>query len=708
MLNVKSTFVAMVGVSIVAGLFQIGALVGYRRAAHAVSDAHDARYASYLLADEMRQSSDDLTRLARTYVVTGDPAYKQQYNDIIAIRNGQKPRPVEAHRVYWDFVAAGNPQPRPPGRTVALLDLMKEAGFSREEFGKLEEAKANSDGLIGLEVEAMNAVEGKDARGNPAPADPERARELLHSAQYHRYKAQIMKPVDDFFVLLDQRTAGAIERAESSLGLFMLLTYVTTALLAGSVIVLCGFMWKRVLKGLDGIRAAMAAIAGGDLATQVPDAHRTDEIGVMANALVQFRENAAHARALEAEERAGSDRRVAQAREMAEVVKEVGAVVEAAARGDFSRRARASASIPELGALVDSVNQINEVVDQATGEFADALGAVASGDLTRTVDSQYAGRLGELRDAINATVVRLSEAVSTIQATTQDVGNAAREINSGSDDLSKRTESQAASLEETAATTEQLAASVKSSAAASRQAVVVAEEAMGVAQTGGSIVRKAVDAMARIEAASQKITDITSVIDDIAFQTNLLALNAAVEAARAGDAGKGFAVVASEVRTLAQRSSEAAKDITGLIQSSTAQVAEGVQLVRSAGDALGQIVEASSKVSTMVNEISAAAVEQANGIEEMSQTVAHMDEMVQQNAALAEQSAASAATLTQQIERLDELVAGFRTRTGDAARGEAVRREPARLRQMAEAAFSAPAARQRPKRAAGNGGWSEF
>ena len=148
--------------------------------------------------------------------------------------------------------------------------------------------------------------------------------------------------------------------------------------------------------------------------------------------------------------------------------------------------------------------------------------------------------------------------------------------------------------------------------------------------------------MARIETASRKISDITSVIDEIAFQTNLLALNAAVEAARAGDAGKGFAVVASEVRTLAQRSSDAAKDITALITESGAEVAQGVGLVRSAGDALGSIVEASQKVSATVSDISAASAEQANGIDEMSQTVAHMDEMTQQNAALAEESAASA------------------------------------------------------------------
>ncbi|MDP3410094.1 methyl-accepting chemotaxis protein [Bosea sp. (in: a-proteobacteria)] len=409
---------------------------------------------------------------------------------------------------------------------------------------------------------------------------------------------------------------------------------------------------------------------------------------------------------------------------------EVAAVVDAARQGDFSARLSVDDKDGFVRDIAIGLNQVSTVVEQSTTDFAQAMQAVASADLTRSVTGEYHGVFATLKDAINETVERLSSTVKTIQLTSVDVGLAAREINTGADDLSKRTEEQASSLEETAATTEQLAASVKASAQASRQAAAVANEAMQAAQTGGAIAGQAVDAMARIESASTKISDIIRVIDDIAFQTNLLALNAAVEAARAGDAGKGFAVVASEVRTLAQRSSSAAKDISALISSSNTEVVQGVKLVRQAGEQLSQILTSSQKVAATIADISAASGEQANGIDEMSQAVAHLDEMTQQNAALSEQSAASAASLSSRIAQLNDLVAAFKTGSdgGHAASYAAPRvaaTEPARLRQLAQAAFThkapaprtaAPAPRPAPaaparkvaNSRAGDSGWEEF
>jgi methyl-accepting chemotaxis protein len=389
-----------------------------------------------------------------------------------------------------------------------------------------------------------------------------------------------------------------------------------------------------ITRPLDLLQARMGDLASGNYAVEIAGQQRKDEIGAMARAVQVFKENGLAVQRLEAETTEGREASEAQRQAMER----------------------------ERAARVEEQERLAAEQAHVMGLLADGLDLLSKGDLTYRIDEEVAAAYQKLCDDFNAAVIHLSETVTTIQTTSVDVANAAREITMGADDLSKRTEEQASSLEESAATTEELAASVKASATASKQAVALADEAMGVAQKGGAIVQDAVEAMARIETASRKISDITSVIDEIAFQTNLLALNAAVEAARAGDAGKGFAVVASEVRALAQRSSDAAKDITALISESGAEVAQGVGLVRSAGEALGKIVEASKKVSATVSDISSASAEQANGIEEMSQTVAHMDEMTQQNAALSEESAASASALAGQIQRLNELVASFRTR----------------------------------------------
>ena len=469
-------------------------------------------------------------------------------------------------------------------------------------------------------------------------------------------------------------------------------TLLIIVLCGAGLLVSCVIAWWSLksiglLRQLTGV---MTRFAEGDLKPDVPHAQRRDEIGAMASALQVFQSNLNKVKALEEQEKTAAAARLDRADSIARIVSDVGDVVAAAAAGDFSARLRIGEADDQMNKLVMGINEINAVVDSATTEFAHVLSAVAAGDLTQAVDTAYRGRFADLKSSINDTVERLSATVRTIQETSSDVAQAARKINSGANDLSKRTEEQAASLEETAATTEELAASVKASAQASKQATLIAEEATTAAEAGGSIAGQAIAAMSRIEIASQKISDIIRVIDDIAFQTNLLALNAAVEAARAGDAGKGFAVVASEVRTLAQRSSEAAKDISALISSSNGEVTEGVKLVRQAGESLGHIQEAAKRVSATIADISSAASEQSNGIDEMSQAVAHLDEMTQQNASLAEASAASAGSLEQRINDLQNLVTTFKTdsRSSPVGRFETlasreIGKQPAALRSVA-------------------------
>lgn len=427
------------------------------------------------------------------------------------------------------------------------------------------------------------------------------------------------------------------------------------------VVMVAIWIVRRTVSAIPALTAAMRDLAAGNEKITIPHRDRPDEIGTMAAALEVFRDNAEKIRTNDRQEQQRVADRQASAEMMASIVQEVSVVIEEAASGDFSVRVNTQPEDPQLARLVNGINEINRVVDTAIGEFAGVFERVQNGDLTHMIDTTYEGRFGDLKASINATIARLSRTVATIQTTTAEVGVAAREISSGASDLSQRTEQQASSLEETAATTEELAASIKTSALVLQQTADLAGQATRAAEEGGAIAGKAVDAMARIETSSAKISEITSVIDEIAFQTNLLALNAAVEAARAGDAGRGFAVVASEVRTLAQRSSAAAKDIKGLISASQDEVADGVALVHSAGNSLLQIVEAARKLAATIEEVAQASGEQSHGVEEMSQTVTHLDDMTQQNAALSEQSAASATALSGQIERLNQLVAGFQT-----------------------------------------------
>ncbi|MCY6571718.1 methyl-accepting chemotaxis protein [Escherichia coli] len=259
-----------------------------------------------------------------------------------------------------------------------------------------------------------------------------------------------------------------------------------------------------------------------------------------------------------------------------------------------------------------------------------------------------------------STVAELMRTVGDVRNGANAIYSGASEIATGNNDLSSRTEQQAASLEETAASMEQLTATVKQNAENARQASHLALSASETAQRGGKVVDNVVQTMRDISTSSQKIADIISVIDGIAFQTNILALNAAVEAARAGEQGRGFAVVAGEVRNLAQRSAQAAREIKSLIEDSVGKVDVGSTLVESAGETMAEIVSAVTRVTDIMGEIASASDEQSRGIDQVGLAVAEMDRVTQQNAALVEESAAAAAALEEQASRLTEAVAVFR------------------------------------------------
>ena len=300
---------------------------------------------------------------------------------------------------------------------------------------------------------------------------------------------------------------------------------------------------------------------------------------------------------------------------------------------------------------------------------------VARGDLGQPILAVTRDETGRLLRALHDMQDKLAGAVRTIRAGSETISSAAGQIAAGNTDLSSRTEEQAASLEETAASMEELASTVKQNADNARQANQLAASASEVAQRGGAVVSAVVSTMGDISASSRKISEIVSVIDGIAFQTNILALNAAVEAARAGEQGKGFAVVAGEVRSLAQRSAQAAREVKTLIEASVSKVAEGAGQAENAGTTMQEVVASVKRVTDIMGEIAAASQEQASGIEQVNRAVSQMDEVTQQNAALVEEAAAAAGSMQDQAYALVRAVGVFRL-SEDAARREALVAQP--------------------------------
>ncbi|KQR69946.1 methyl-accepting chemotaxis protein [Rhizobium sp. Leaf341] len=370
---------------------------------------------------------------------------------------------------------------------------------------------------------------------------------------------------------------------------------------------------------------AMRQLADGRTDIDLAYTGRKDEIGDMAGAVEVFRQAAINNKRLEME--AGV--------------------------------ARVQAETDRIRLTADAEAAAQERLQQATSGLAAGLRRLASGDLGFQLNEAFAPDFEALRHDLNGAVGQLAETLSAVANASQQIDTGTREISASTEDLSKRTEQQAASLEETAAALDQITANVANSSKRAEEARKVAMQANESAAQSGKVVANAVDAMQKIEASSNQVSNIIGVIDEIAFQTNLLALNAGVEAARAGDAGKGFAVVAQEVRELAQRSAQAAKEIKELIRSSSVEVASGVKLVSDTGEALKTIEGYIVAVNQHMDSIATSAKEQSVGLAEVNTAVNQMDQVTQQNAAMVEESNAASATLADEAERLRQLIAQF-------------------------------------------------
>ena len=389
------------------------------------------------------------------------------------------------------------------------------------------------------------------------------------------------------------------------------------------VLAAAAFVVSSVTRPIGQIKDSMKRIADGDGQAEVPFADRRNEIGAMANTLLVLRNSVNERSELQARE---ADQQLA---------------IEETRRGNEQ-----------------TLRSASDRQAHAMGEIGQALERLANGDLTvqvRDIGADYE----KLRSDFNRAVGALHEVIDAIANTSNVVNDSASDISQATGNLSRRTEQQAAALEETAAALDEITATVRTASERANEARQMVTETKDSAGRSGDIVRNAVSAMGRIEGSSQKIGQIIGVIDEIAFQTNLLALNAGVEAARAGEAGRGFAVVAQEVRELAQRSSNAAKEIKTLINSSAEEVGGGVALVRSTGDALNEIMSLVNRVDGHVNTIATSAREQATALHEINSSVNHMDQMTQQNAAMVEETTAASQTLAEESHQLRSLLSRF-------------------------------------------------
>ncbi|WP_207004954.1 methyl-accepting chemotaxis protein [Trinickia mobilis] len=519
-----------------------------------VADAFQSRYTSSLLAGELRRSSDDLTRLARTYVATGDSKWERQYDEVLAIRSGKQARPLNYDRIYWDFRAADEPVTTGTGETVSLIDLMKRAGFTDAEFAKLHEAEQNSNDLARTETVAMNLVKGlyPDDSGNftkQGAPDMDKARMMMNDAEYHRNKAKIMHPIDELLGMLDARTESVIAAARATVQFWKIASVTVAIVMLVVFATAMTLVFKRVISGLDAAMSTADRVASGDLTS------------------------------------------------------------------DFSASKLMASGKDEIARVLAAVKSMNDGLARIVTQLRSGADAIATGSA---------------------------------------------QISAGNTDLSQRTEEQAASLGETASSMEELTSTVRQNADNAKKATALAHTASEIAERGGKVVGRVVDTMHDISKSSAKVAEIISVIEGIAFQTNILALNAAVEAARAGEQGRGFAVVAGEVRTLAQRSATAAKEIKELIGESVARVDSGSTLVEEAGHTIGEVVQSVKRVTDIMSEITAASEAQSAGIEQVNTAVTQMDEVTQQNAALVEEASAAAQSLDRQAQALREAVAVFK------------------------------------------------
>ena len=579
-MTIKNLFLALLAALTLLLCLVLLSVISLKSASDEVDRSADLRYRSYLLADELRQSSDDLTRLARTYAVTGDAKYEKQYFDILDIRNGKKPRPEHYERIYWDFVAAGIDKPQPDGATASLQALMKEAGFSEQEFAKLKEAQNNSDALVKNETIAMNAVKGlfDDGTGQftkKGDPDLELARKLTHDENYHKYKAQIMKPVDEFLELLDKRTSAAVEQAKQAK---TRMQYWVTGLVLFSIaflVVALLTVYRRIIAALGGEPAVASEVvkqvAAGDLSVEIPVAN-TDSTSLLAAMKVMQ----SNLQKLIGEIQTDADMVASAAKKMTIAAEDVACSSNQQSASSLVIAAAMEQLTVSINLISDSANRAQTIsgdsellMNETSGVVSEAVNRIAKIATVVEQASQTVRTVGQESENVSKIVLVIKEVADQTNLLALNAAiEAARAGEQGrgfavvADEVRKL-------AERTTQSTQEITTMISSMQSSARDAVTCIEDAVANVNEGVILTKRVGESVSRLGASSHEvkgvIIDVSSALREQNAASNEIARNVE-QIAQTGERNSGavgaVAKAATELQQLANSLTDSARHFT--------------------------------------------------------------------------------------------------------------------------------------------------
>ena len=579
-MTIKNLFLALLAALTLLLCLVLLSVISLKSASDEVARSVDLRYRSYLLADELRQSSDDLTRLARTYAVTGDAKYEKQYFDILDIRNGKKPRPEHYERIYWDFVAAGIDKPQPDGATASLQALMKEAGFSEQEFAKLKEAQNNSDALVKNETIAMNAVKGlfDDGTGQftkKGDPDLELARKLTHDENYHKYKAQIMKPVDEFLELLDKRTSAAVEQAKQA---ETRMQYWVTGLVLFSIaflVVALLTVYRRIIAALGGEPAVASEVvkqvAAGDLSVEIPVAN-TDSTSLLAAMKVMQ----SNLQKLIGEIQTDADMVASAAKKMTIAAEDVACSSNQQSASSLVIAAAMEQLTVSINLISDSANRAQTIsgdsellMNETSGVVSEAVNRIAKIATVVEQASQTVRTLGQETENVSKIVLVIKEVADQTNLLALNAAIEAARAGEQGRGFAVVADEVRRLAERTTQSTQEITTMISSMQSSARDAVTCIEDAVANVNEGVILTKRVGESVSQLGASSHEvkgvIIDVSSALREQNAASNEIARNVE-QIAQTGERNSGavgaVAKAATELQQLANSLTDSARHFT--------------------------------------------------------------------------------------------------------------------------------------------------